>query len=163
MLLLPKCVIGEIFTHGRHACSVHVTIGGLGQVLVGFHFSEETGEEFLHGGLTVPVLEEGELARLNGSVVLVDGGDVDLGGELGAHGNVRVLRSTGDSDEVDPVVELGVGRSNDSSVPGGEGLIGGCIDVMVIGFKWVTYCCRDRMREMSHRFPFLQVRALSRV
>jgi hypothetical protein len=130
MLLLPKCVIGEGFPHSWHACSVHVAIGGLGQVLVGSHFSEETREKFLHGGLSVPVLEERELARLDVAVLLVHGGDVDLGGEFRLHGGVRVLRSTSDCHEIDSVVELGVGGSNDSSVPVGEGLIGGVVETV---------------------------------
>jgi len=162
MLLLPKCVIGEGFPHSWHACSVHVAVGGLGQVLVGFHFSEETCEQLLHGGLTVPVSEERELAGLDGSVVLVDGGDVDLGSEFSTHGGIRVLSSTSDCHEVNTIVELGVGGSNNSSVPVGEGLIGGCPNILV-RYRRFTYCCRDRRKEKSHRFPFLQVRALSRV
>lgn len=130
MLLLPKCVIGEIFTHGRHLRSVHVTIGGLGQVLVGFHFIEEALEHLLHGGLTVPVSKEGELVGLDGSVLLVHGGDVDLGGESSGHWLIGVVRSASDGDEVDSVVELSVGGSNDSSVPVSEGLVGTVIETV---------------------------------
>jgi hypothetical protein len=130
MLLLPKCVIGEIFTHGRQTCSVHVAIGRLGKVLVGLHFVIESLDHLLHGGLTVPVLKEGELAGLNSSVLLVDGRKVDLRGEFRLHGGVRVLRSTSDCHEIDSVVELGVGGSNDSSVPVGEGLIGGVVETV---------------------------------
>jgi len=72
MLLLPKCVVREVIPHFCWlACSVHVAIGGLGQVLVGNHFILEPDEGFLHGGLAVPVLEELELIHLNGTVVLV--------------------------------------------------------------------------------------------
>lgn len=111
-----------------HTCSVHVAISGLGQVLVGFHLLKDSGEHLFDSGLAVPVSEERELARLNGSIVLVNRRDVNLGSELSSHGDIRVLRSACDSDEVDSVVELSVGRSNDGTVPVSERLIGSVIE-----------------------------------
>lgn len=107
-----------------HTCSVHVAVSRLGQVLVGFHLLKDSGEHLFDSGLAVPVFEERELARLKGSIVLVNRGDVNLGSELSIHGDIRVLRSACDSDEVDSVVELSVGRSNDGTVPVSERLIG---------------------------------------
>lgn len=123
MLLLPKCVVGEIFTHGRQSCSVHVAVGRLGKVLVGLHFVKDSLEHLLHGGLAVPVLKEGELAGFKSSVLLVDGRNVDLRGEFHFHRLIGVVRPTSDRQEVDSVVKLAVGRSDNSTVPISKSLI----------------------------------------
>ena len=62
---------------------------------------------------------------LDDAVGLVHGGDVDLGGELGGHGDGGVLGPALDLHEVDAVVEVGVGGSDNSSVPVGEVVVSG--------------------------------------
>jgi len=97
----------------------------LGQFLVSDHLCFKSNEHFLHGGLGVPVSEKVEFGGLDDAVGLVHGGDVDLGGELGGHGDGGVLGPALDLHEVDAVVEVGVGGSDNSSVPVGEVVVSG--------------------------------------
>ena len=108
---------------GASARSEHVAVLRLLGSLVGDHLVLEANKHLLHGVVGFPLLEQGELVGLNGAVVLVDGGQVDLGHEVDGGGHHGVLGTAFDGQEEDTVVEVGVGGSNDGSIPLGEGLV----------------------------------------
>ena len=103
--------------------SVHIAISGLVEVLVGNHLVLDSDEHFLDSGFAVPVLQEGELWGFQSTVWLVNWWEVALGCEFHGHGSIRVLRSANDLDEVNAVVEFGVGWADNGTVPVGERLI----------------------------------------
>lgn len=126
--------------------SVHVAVSGLVKVLVGDHFIFDGDENFLHGGFTVPVLQEGKLAGVELTCCLVNRGDVNFGVKLHSHGDIGILGTTDDRQEINTVVEFCVGRSNNGSIPVGERLIvsiiesirdGTISDTLFSSFKFV--------------------------
>lgn len=102
--------------------SVHVTVGGLWELLVGQHFVFESDEAFLHALVVSPLLENGE-AGFDVAVGLVDGGDVDLRVELDHRRRGRIVLAALDRQEVNSIVEVGAGRPDDRTVPLREGLV----------------------------------------
>ena len=93
----------------------------MAEFLVGDHLVFEGNQSLLHVILWLPVCEHGELVHLDLSVALVHAGQVDFGceGHLGwLH---WVIGAASDCQEVDAVVEVGVGRPNDRAIPLSEG------------------------------------------
>jgi len=90
---------------------------------IGNHFVLDGNENLLQGGLRVPVLEQLELSRFKDTIVLVNAGDVDLRVELEFGGNHRVVSTAFNRHEVNIIVENGVGRANNGTVPFSERLI----------------------------------------
>ena len=97
--------------------SVHVTFLGLIEALVGDHFLLKLKQDAFHVGLPVPVLEQVELGGLNAAVVLVNGGNVDLGSEANLRRLLGVVGSGDDGQEVDATVELRVSGADNRGVP----------------------------------------------
>lgn len=108
----------------RQRCrsSEHIAVSWLSSLLVVDHLVLEADQELLHGVLWVPVLEHVE-RLLNLTILLVHAWEVDLGGELDIWGNCWVAIAANDGQHVDPVVEVGVWRADDGSIPVSEGLI----------------------------------------
>ena len=108
--------------------SVHVTIGGLGQLLISDHFVLEADEHLLQGVAAVPVGEERE-ALCDGAGALVHGRNVALRVELDSGRTRGVVLAAADRQHVDAVVEVGVGRADDGAVPVRESLVTRCIQM----------------------------------
>jgi len=98
-------------------CSVHVAFSGLLSAFVCDHLLFEADKNLLHGGLWVPVLEKRELSYLNFAIVLVHTWNVDLGGKAHIGLGHGVVGSAGNVQEIDLVVEVGVSRADNSSIP----------------------------------------------
>ena len=109
--------------------SVHIAVSGLVEVFVGNHLVFDSNKHFLHSGFAVPVLQKRELWGLKSAILLVNWRDVDLGVELHGHGDIRVLGTTNDWDEVNAVIEFCVGWANNGAVPVSERLIVSFIDI----------------------------------
>lgn len=104
------------------SCSVHVTVGGLWELLVGQHFVLESDEAVFHALVVSPRLENAE-AGFNVAVGLVDGGDVDLRVKLDLRRSGRIVLAALDRQEVNSIVEVRAGRPDDRTVPLGERLV----------------------------------------
>ena len=105
------------------ADSVHVTVGWLRILLVGDHFLLQADENLLHRCFPGPLLKEGELACFDGTVALVDRGNVNLGGKSDLGHLLRVVWTALDLEEVDSAVEVGVGWPDYRTIPIGEALV----------------------------------------
>ena len=85
------------------------------------HLILEADEYLFHVVFGFPVREDGELRGLNLSSLLVHARHIDFRTEGNFRGLVRVVGATPYSQEVDTVVIVGVGRSDDGSLPVSEG------------------------------------------
>jgi len=103
--------------------SEHVSVSRLLGSLVGLHLGLDTLEDFLHGVFGFPVNEQRELGLLKHASGLVDGRQVSTGAEPDGGGNLGVLGSALNGEEVDTVVKVGVGGSDDRGVPLAERLV----------------------------------------
>jgi hypothetical protein len=105
-----------------HCSCVHIAIGWLREFLVGQHFVLKSNQTGFHTHFWLPILENFE-ASLNCAVTLVDRWNVDLGGEPNNRWSNRVILSTLKSQEVDAIVEVCAGRSNNRTIPVSKGLV----------------------------------------
>ena len=95
----------------------------MGKFLVLDHLILDGNQGSLHGVGVRPITEERELVGLNSPIGLVHKGEVHLRNEIHLRGSLGVVRSALDVQEVDSVVEVGVGRAYDGSIPVSEALV----------------------------------------
>lgn len=102
--------------------SVHLSISGLCQFLVGRHFLPEGVQHFLHVTVCVPSAERFDFADVD-SALTVNAREVNLGHECDCGRSIGVLSAADDRQHVDAVVEIGAWWSDDRAVPVSEGLV----------------------------------------
>jgi hypothetical protein len=90
------------------------------EFLVVDHLVLQGHKDFLHGILLFPLCEHRELAGFDGAVALVDTWQVDFASELYLRLDLGVLGSALDLKEVNSVIEVSVGGSDNGTVPLGE-------------------------------------------
>lgn len=98
-------------------CSEHTAVSGLRELLVVDHLVLQGHKDFFHGVLLLPLGEHRELADFDVAITLVNTWQVDFACELYLWLGLGVLGSTLDLKEVDSVVEVGVRRADDGTVP----------------------------------------------
>lgn len=122
--------------------SVHVTILGLSVLSIRDHFLLKTNQDFLHSGFRVPFGEQTKLASFDGSIVLVNRWNVDFWVEANCWGDCWVVWTTGYGKEIDAAIEVGVGGSNDCTVPVSESLIISFVQSVWNALVWKrTFLC----------------------
>lgn len=95
----------------------------MGELLVSNHLILQAYKDFLHGVLCSPVCKNTELVIIDLSIGLVNRRKIDFGIKADFRGLFGIVRTAFDCEEVDAVIEVSVGRPNDSSIPISEGLI----------------------------------------
>ncbi len=90
------------------------------EFLVVDHLVLQCHKDFFHGILLLPLCEHRELAGFDGAVALVDTWQVDFASELYLRLDLGVLGSALDLKEVNSVIEVSVGGSDNGTVPLGE-------------------------------------------
>jgi len=127
------------------ASSVHISVSGLGVLFVCNHLLFEADEDLFHGRFWTPLLEQGEVIG-DQPVGLVYWWHVDLWLELYLGWRCRVVGTTSDGQTVNATVHIGVGWTDDRSVPVGESLV-------ISGIKTV----RDALVTECSLFSFLKL------
>ena len=97
--------------------SIAIALSRLRKALILLHFLAQSDQDCLKVVLLLPVLEKREFGGVNVSVGLVDGGNVDLGGEFDCWRLVWVFHAAYNVEEVDSAVEVRVGGADDRAVP----------------------------------------------
>ena len=97
---------------------------------MGNHLILEADQEFFHGIFCLPLSKDTELSWLYLSVVGVHTWDVDLGHEAHIWVLSRVVGSAFDCQEIDTIVEVSVGRSDNCSIPLSEGSVITCAQTL---------------------------------
>ena len=112
------------------------------------HLILEADEYLFHVVFGFPMREDGELGGLDLSVLLVHTGHIDFRTEGNFRRLVWVVWPAPDGQEIDTVVIVGVGWSDDGSLPVGEGGIVSYSHLDKLSRN--AYPWKDRMRRSGH-------------
>ena len=102
---------------------IGLTVCGLGKFLVGNHLILEADQEFFHGIFCLPLSKDTELSWLYLSVVGVHTWNVHLWEETHIWVLGRIVGAAFDCQEIDTIIKVSVGRSDDCSIPLSKGSV----------------------------------------